>query len=512
MSKSYSWLKLSGKVMPAGRHGSAVAVIAPMSKLSKLAKSSWLFPELEEQLSRALKDLKPDQKEVAKIELHASSGFETRILLVPAKLDAYSIHKGLREVFGAFASNDDLKSLILDVSEMPTGDQAALFEAFAVVLGTAGWKPEIFGKKALEKKSKDAKKKPSDLEVECLLDSSLDSRRVARVAEVAQATAEAINLVRTLGELPGNELHPGSYRERVEKLVAPFGKKIALEFWDTKELKKRGAGAFLAVVAADPATKSGILKLTYRSTKAKKTSHLSLVGKGLCFDTGGYNIKTGSYMYDMHQDMLGSAVALASFLTIVKLGLAVNVTAWLALAENHVSPTAYKPNDVVIAMDGTSIEVIDTDAEGRMVLSDTLVAASQEKPSLILDYATLTGACIRALDTTRSGVFSNQTKLLDEAFKVGESCGERVWGFPSGGPYKEVLKSEIADIRQCADGNNADHIYAATFLGHFVGEVPWIHVDLSSCSNKGGLGLVGTENTGFGVRWTLEMATSHFKL
>ncbi len=183
----------------------------------------------------------------------------------------------------------------------------------------------------------------------------------------------------------------------------------------------------------------------------------------------------------------------------------------MALAENLISPTAYKPNEVVVACDGTAIEVVDTDAEGRMVLSDTLAIARKEKPSLAIDFATLTGAAIRSLDTRRGAVFTNQPELAARAIACGDRTGERVWNFPIGDDYRRELKSKIADILQCSASNNADHIYAATFLSHFIGaETPWLHLDLVPAENKGGLGLVSSDTTGFGVFWADEMIREFF--
>jgi leucyl aminopeptidase len=157
-------------------------------------------------------------------------------------------------------------------------------------------------------------------------------------------------------------------------------------------------------------------------------------------------------------------------------------------------------------MNGTSIEVVDTDAEGRMVLSDTLCYASELKPDLIIDYATLTGAAVRAIGTARSNIFSNNKKLLKLAMDAGDHTGERTWAFPLGEDYRDQLKSDIADIKQCINKPGPDHILAATFLSEFVNDdIPWLHVDLSSEENPGGLGLVETEVTGFGVRYGLEV-------
>jgi leucyl aminopeptidase len=182
------------------------------------------------------------------------------------------------------------------------------------------------------------------------------------------------------------------------------------------------------------------------------------------------------------------------------------VDCWLALATNHVGSRAYKPNDVVTASNGTSIEVIHTDAEGRMVLADTLLQACREKPHLLIDYATLTGACIQSLSSRYSGVFSNRDTLHAPLIAAGRDSGERVWPFPLDADYDESLKSGVADTKQCTLGGEADHILAARFLGRFVDDgIDWVHVDLAASHREGGLGHVPTDTTGFGVRFTLNL-------
>ena len=193
--------------------------------------------------------------------------------------------------------------------------------------------------------------------------------------------------------LPPNELTPGAYRQRVKKLAQDNGWKH--EEFDMKALRKMGAGAFVAVAQGSETEDAAIVHLTYKHPKAKQT--VALVGKGICFDTGGHNLKPSRYMHNMHEDMNGSAVALGILLAATQQKLPVNIDCWLALAQNHISPKAYKQNDIVKALNGTSIEVMHTDAEGRMVLADTLTLASRAKPNLMIDFATLTGSMAMAL-------------------------------------------------------------------------------------------------------------------
>jgi leucyl aminopeptidase len=190
------------------------------------------------------------------------------------------------------------------------------------------------------------------------------------------------------------------------------------------------------------------------------------------------------------------------------LKLPLEIDAWLALAQNHISPRAYKQNDIVKALNGTTIEIIHTDAEGRMVLSDTLTLAARDKPDVIIDFATLTGSMHVALGTRYSGIFSNREDWCAKSIAAGVSSGERVAAFPLDADYDTALDSKIADIKQCSDDSYADHILAARFLSKFVDDRPWIHMDLSASSQSGGLGAVASDVTGFGVAWGIALLQS----
>ncbi len=310
------------------------------------------------------------------------------------------------------------------------------------------------------------------------------------------ALAEANTLTRTLTMLPPNELTPGIYRDKIRKIATDLG--WDHEEYDLKRLRKMGAGAFVAVAQGSESEDAAIVHLTYTPKVAKKS--IALVGKGICFDTGGHNLKPARYMHGMHEDMNGSAVALGILHAATQAGLLIKIDCWLALAQNHISPKAYKQNDVVTALNGTSIEIIHTDAEGRMVLADTLTLASRGKPDFILDFATLTGSMITALGNRMSGIIGNRPEWLCRAVGVGYQCGERVSAFPFETDYDEDLDSAIADIKQCTLDSDADHMLAARFLSRFIeGDPAWLHVDLSACNRKGGLGAVTSDVTGFGV-------------
>ncbi len=341
------------------------------------------------------------------------------------------------------------------------------------------------------------------------------------------AEAEGNNLARYLTNLPPNELTPAMYRQRITELAEQNG--WNMHFFDSKALRLQKAGAFLAVAQGSADDDAGIVQLCYHppktpdvhgrtsvakgrmpeATTTAKTptkQRLSLVGKGICYDTGGNNLKPPKSMFGMHEDMEGSAVALGTLLALTRLKVNFSVHCWLALAQNHIGPKAYKQNDVVTASNGVTIEIVHTDAEGRMVLADALAMASAERPDLIIDYATLTGTCVYALGTRYSGAFTNRDELMFDIIGAGRDSGERVWPFPTDSDYDKELESDIADVKQCVLAGEADHILAARFLSRFVREdVPWVHIDLAAGNHKGGLAHIPTDISGFGVRFTLNL-------
>ena len=316
-----------------------------------------------------------------------------------------------------------------------------------------------------------------------------------------RALAQGNVLARSLTVRPPNELTPGAYRRELRALAKSL--RLRHEEFGFARLRRMGAGAFCAVAQGSEPQDAAIVHLSYRHPRARQT--IALVGKGICFDTGGHNLKSAAHMAGMHEDMNGSAVALSAFLAAQGMRLEVNLDCWLAIAQNHIGPRAYKQNDVVHALNGTSIEIMHTDAEGRMVLADTLALAARKKPDLMIDYATLTGTMVAALGNRTSGVFATSDALAAQAVAAGRASGERVSLFPFDEDYAAALDSKVADIKQCLVPGTADSILATCFLKRFTGNLPWLHLDLSAHSCAGGLGAVATDLTGFGVAWTLAL-------
>ncbi|MGH8148474.1 MAG: hypothetical protein ACRETB_00655, partial [Steroidobacteraceae bacterium] len=278
---------------------------------------------------------------------------------------------------------------------------------------------------------------------------------------------------------------------------------------DERALRRLGAGAFLAVASGNAARTAGIAHLSYRPdsrTRRRGPPDVALVGKGILFDTGGTNLKPHRAMLDMHIDMAGSAVALATLAALARLRTPIRADAWVAVTENAIGSRAYRPQDVVRAANGTTIQVIHTDAEGRMVLADALALAARTEPRLMIDFGTLTGTCVAALTERMSGVFTNEPRLATTLLAAGRSSGERVWGFPLDADYDSDLESKVADVLQCSAEAKGDHILAARFLSRFVpAGTPWVHLDLAAALRPGGLGAIPTDVTGFGVRYALEL-------
>ena len=414
--------------------------------------------------------------------------------IVPA---AFPLLKFAGDVI-ADALADEPRHLGIVVHGFDAADAGRVTTALLLAIGARAWQPPAFRKEL----------KPPRLKTVRLLSlrNHLDTART--LAEI-----DGANLVRWLTALPANKLSATAYRELLAALATQHGWQF--EWLDEAALHKLKAGAFLAVSQGNATRDAGIAHLRYRPGKPHTTSKssapdLALVGKGIIFDTGGTNLKSAPHMLDMHMDMSGSAVALAVLQTLTVLATPLRVDCWLAITENRTGPTAYKQRDVVTASNGVTIEIMHTDAEGRMVLADTLALAGRDKPGLMLDYATLTGACVHALSERYSGVFTNREVLNELLVRAGRECGERVWPFPDDPDYDDDLKSKVADVAQCASTGEADQILASRFLQRFVPEgTPWIHVDLAAVLRKDGLAHVPGGYTGFGVRYSLALLLEH---
>ncbi|MBC7545510.1 MAG: leucyl aminopeptidase family protein [Candidatus Sericytochromatia bacterium] len=335
-----------------------------------------------------------------------------------------------------------------------------------------------------------------------LLVADAETATVTAAVERERILAAAGNLVRILTQLPANILNLDHYEALLTEIAAD-DPQLTLQVWNQAALSEAGAGCLVAVgrTALEPPR---VARLSYTPVQAA-TATAAIVGKGVVYDTGGLSIKPSKYMLGMHDDMSGSAVAAAMAWAAAKLQTPYAVQAFLGLVENAIGPNAYRPGDILTAMNGKTVEVIDTDAEGRLVLADTLVLAQQEaKPDLLMDFATLTGSCLRALGDIASGICGNREDLYPLAVQAGYDTGDRVWPFPNWPEYADAIESKVADIRQCSPDAGPDVQHSFCFLNEFVSpDVPWLHVDMSSVRNDEGLGASPAGFTGFGARYGL---------
>jgi leucyl aminopeptidase len=452
--------------------------------LSENADSDFPF---RDQLSKKIIRTHGEYKDLAKISMTLELPNEciSSFVILEDKLNTFQRHTLLRKA---------MKPLL---DEQPA--ELAIYintnEAFRETDACAAYYVATVNSTELPSRKKENKYKP-------LTSITIYGYKAEHDYAYVNARVAGNTLCRQLTITPPNELTPTIYREKVAALAKAHG-------WQHKEfdmptLKKMGAGAFYAVGQGSYPQDAAIVHLTYAPKNAHK--HIALVGKGICFDTGGHNIKPAKYMQGMHEDMNGSAVALGILLAATQQQLPVKLDCWLAIAQNHIGPLAYKQNDVITALNGTTVEIVHTDAEGRMVLADTLTLASRENPYAIIDFATLTGSMIAALGDRMSGVISNQPELACKAVGAGNKAGERIVAFPYDDDYESDLDSDIADIKQCSLDGDADHIHAARFLGKFIeNNIAWIHTDLSSANREDGLGAVQSDANGFGVGFGLEL-------
>lgn len=309
-----------------------------------------------------------------------------------------------------------------------------------------------------------------------------DSTAVNKGLALGQAIAKGVNLARELGDLPGNICTP-TYLANEAKRLGRSHAKLSVNILEEKQLKELGMGSFLSVAAGsdEPAK---LIVLEYKGA-AKKQAPIALVGKGITFDTGGISLKPGAGMDEMKYDMCGAASVLGTFQTLIDLQLPINVVGIIATTENMPSGSATKPGDIVTSMSGQTIEILNTDAEGRLVLCDALTYTERFKPKAVVDIATLTGACVIALGNHATGLFSNNDELAKSLLKAGEDSADRAWHMPLWDEYQQQLDSNFADIANIG-GREAGSVTAACFLSRFARKFEWAHLDIAGTAWRSG--------------------------
>ena len=325
----------------------------------------------------------------------------------------------------------------------------------------------------------------------------------------AAAIAAGVEHGRDLVTEPANVLTPAAFAEHCRKLGTEVG--LEVDVLERSDLEKLGMRALLGV-SQGSVNEPYVVVMNWKGGREGEPP-VALVGKGVCFDTGGISLKPAAGMEEMKWDMGGAAAVFGAMKAIAGRNARANVVAVLGLVENMPSGAAQRPGDVVTAMSGTTIEVINTDAEGRLVLADALhYTVERFKPKAMVDMATLTGAVIVALGYEQAGLFASDDTLCDQLIAAGDAVGERVWRLPLGGDYAKHIKSDIADIKNTGRAREAGATAGAVFLQRFVGDVPWAHVDIAGVAwSKQDLSLAAKGATGFGIRLLDRFVADNFE-
>ncbi len=302
------------------------------------------------------------------------------------------------------------------------------------------------------------------------------------------AVSEGVKLAKDLANMPPNICTPAYLAEQAQKIAADFDS-VTCNVLEESDMLEKGMGAFMAVAQGSDLP-AKLITLEYKGA-GDDSNPIVLVGKGLTFDSGGISIKPSEGMDEMKFDMGGAAGVFGAFLSIVKLGLTINVVMAVAAAENMPSGKACRPGDVVTSMSGQTIEILNTDAEGRLVLCDTLTYIEKFNPDVVIDVATLTGACVIALGAHATGLLSNHNPLAHDLLNAGETAGDRAWRLPLWDEYQEQLNTNFADMANIG-GRPAGTITAACFLARFTKKYQWAHLDIAGTAWKSGKEKGGT--------------------
>jgi leucyl aminopeptidase len=318
--------------------------------------------------------------------------------------------------------------------------------------------------------------------------------------------AEAANYARDMVNEPGAYMTPTKMVENARQIAKKYGLKV--EVFEKDKMKELGMGGLLGVAQGSEQPPKFII-LSYKGRAAKELD-IALVGKGITFDSGGISIKPSESMDEMKDDMSGGASVMAALMALAQLKPAINVTAFIPATENMPSGTALKPGDIITALNGKTIEVLNTDAEGRLILADALSYAVKNNAKAIIDVATLTGACQIALGKITTGAFANNQELAEKVIDAGKEVGEPAWIMPMFDDYKELIKSDIADIKNTST-RYGSAITAAKFLEEFVDKTPWVHLDLTGPNTDKEKGVLVKGATGVPVRTLIAFVLAQAK-
>jgi leucyl aminopeptidase len=369
---------------------------------------------------------------------------------------------------------------------VPAGEQEALAEGIVTGTVLGAYRFDRF------KSGKDDDSAPAELDSLTLLGPD----GLSDAAETARICAEAQNHARDLQSLPSNVATPSYLARRARELASAYAA-VSTDVLGREEIAAKEMGGLIAV-SKGSAEEPKLIVMRYENGASAET--LGLVGKGVTFDTGGISLKTPGGMHEMKMDMSGAAAVLETVRAVAEMGLALNLIAVIPSTENMPSGTAVKPGDVITQYNGKTVEVNNTDAEGRLILADALAYAIELGADRVVDIATLTGAVMIALGSSYAALVSNDDDLAGAVESAGRETGEQVWRLPLHAEYKALMKGTVADLTNAAPKRKAGTITAASFLEEFVGDTPWAHVDIAGTAWDVGRPYTGNDASGYGVR------------
>jgi leucyl aminopeptidase len=433
-------------------------------------------------ISSMLKRGDMDGKLGSTLLLHDVSGTESdRVLLVGLGKETTVAEKDYRKAV-VVATKALLKTGAKDVAnflaEVKVGTQDAAWKVAQLVDAT---RDSLYQFDAMKGKKEQKEVKSGLMKLEIHLAEQEDNQSTQQSLKEALALAVGVSFTKDLGNLPPNVCTPTYLAEQAKAMVKTYG--LTVQVLEREELQKLGMGSFLGV-AQGSAQPPKLIVLQHSKGK-KDQKPVVLVGKGITFDTGGISLKPGAEMDEMKYDMCGAASVLGTFKAIAEMDLPLNVVGIIPTCENMPDANATRPGDVLTSMSGLTIEVLNTDAEGRLILCDALTYAERFEPSAVVDIATLTGACVIALGHHASGLFSNQDHLAKELLKAGEETLDRAWHMPLWDDYQSQLDSNFADMANIG-GRPAGSITAACFLSRFTKKYDWAHLDIAGTASRSG--------------------------
>ncbi len=393
---------------------------------------------------------------------------------------------GTEADFGEREYREAARAAVKAAQETGAGMLTLCFTEIRAGRRDAGWKARQVAQVAIEcayrfDAMKSKKTDPRPLAHVALLAAARDAAAAARGLRQGEAIGAGVSLAKDLGNLPGNVCTPAFLAEQAKKLAREW--KLDVEVLERKDMEKLGMGSLLSV--AQGSRQPPKLIVLHYAGGAKKAKPVVLVGKGITFDTGGISLKPGAEMDEMKFDMCGAASVLGAIEACARMKLRLNVVGIIPTTENMPGGAATKPGDIVTSMSGQTIEVLNTDAEGRLILCDALTYAERFEPEAVVDVATLTGACVIALGHVASGLYSNKDALARELLAAGDEAYDRAWHMPLWDDYQEQLKSNFADMANIG-GRPAGSVTAACFLSRYAKKFDWAHLDIAGTAWKSG--------------------------